>query len=163
MKKSKENKHILLIIIAIFFLTGCSPKVVPVPTDSHTEVNVRDSLVVRDSIVVIPVERVVDVAAVYDTLQMETSLAAASAWVDTSLHILRGEIANKKAVQKEIKTEIKWQTRDSIVYKELPVPYEVVKTKHPGYEPWLWAWLVVSLLGLGVYVYLRLKKFGKVL
>lgn len=158
MKKSKENKHIFLIIIAIFFLTGCSPKVVPVPTDSHTEVNVRDSLVVRDSIVVIPVERVVDVAAVYDTLKMETSLAAASAWVDTTNHILRGEIANKKAVQKEIKTEIKWQTRDSIVYKELPVFVEKVVTKHPGYEWVLWVYVLLTLLGLGVYVYLKLVK-----
>ena len=158
MKKSKELLVIFLCISVIFF-QSCSPKVVP---GGSTNTQVRDSVViqVRDSVVITPIERVVDVAAVYDTLKMETSLASASAWVDTSVHMLRGEIQNKKQVQKEIKTEVKWQTRDSIVYKELPVPIieeKKIKT-HYNYEYVLWAYLVITLLLFILFLYKKLHR-----
>ena len=155
MKKSKELLVIFLIFSAIFF-QSCSPKVVP---GGSTNTQVRDSVViqVRDSVVITPIERVVDVAAVYDTLKMETSLAKSRAWLDTTNHMLRGEIQNKKQVQKEIKTEVKWQTRDSIVYKELPVPYEVVKTKHPAVFWWLLGWFILSVIYIIVKIYFKMR------
>ena len=45
--------------------------------------------------------------------------------------------------------------RDSIVYKDVPVPVEVIKTIHPKYELALWAWGIVSLL---VFCFLLYRK-----
>lgn len=63
----------------------------------------RDSTIYhqKDSIVYFPVERIVDVAIPYDTLKMETSLAKATAYVDTNYHIIRGSLLNKPEIAKE--------------------------------------------------------------
>ena len=93
-----------------------------------------------------------------DTLNMETSLASAKAYLDTANKKLNGEIRNKDT---SIPYQIKWKERivykDSIVYQkeEIPVPVEVVKTKHPKYEWILWVWSILSLLGLAALIYLK--------
>ncbi len=145
------NSKLLIVSILTVFLTGCGTLTKPVPS-TQIIFQTRDSVAVRDSIVITPVERVVDIVPDYDTLQMETSLAKAKAWVDTSLHMLRGEIENKQEKQKEIREKIKYQTRDSLVYKEVPVEVEKIKIKHPRYEPWLWAWGVLSLVLVGLFL-----------
>jgi hypothetical protein len=135
--------RLIYFIIAIFLTVSCSPKVRYIPV--HSDTNVRDSVIVsyRDSIRVIPIERIVDIVAEYDTLFLETSLAKSVAYVDTNTHSLKGTIENKQAVQYRYVTEYKTEYRDSIVFQEKPYPVE--KIVRESYIPW-WA-KILSIIG----------------
>ena len=140
-------KKFLALFAAFVLVLSCG---ITKPTPgTNSQVNVRDSVVVHkvDSIVVIPVERVVDVVAQYDTLTLETNKAKATAYVDTTLHVLKGKIENKSGVEYKYIYKDKIVYRDSITVKEVPVPYEVVKevTKIPKA---FW-WLLAATLILG--------------
>lgn len=143
-------------------LLGCATiRPVPVQTTTDVQTVVRDSIRWKDSTIYVqvPVERYVDVVPAYDTLKLETSLAAASAYVDTLTHTLKGSIVNRKD---PIKTIVKYQDRkveirkDSIIVKEVPVEVEVVKTKVPR---WCWTLLVFDVMLLLVFVVLVYLKF----
>ena len=123
-------KHFNIFLFFIFILTfiGCSTtRYVPVKEIEKEVTNYKDSIRIRDSIVVIPVERIVDVVPAYDTLKMETTQAKAKAYVDTTLHLLRGSIENKDKAKTEIREVVKFVERTDTVYVEKPVPYEVEK------------------------------------
>ena len=80
-------KHFNIFLFIIFLLTfiGCSTtRYVPVRGVEKEVTNHKDSIRIRDSIVVIPVERIVDIVPIYDTLKMETIQARAKAYVDTA-------------------------------------------------------------------------------
>ena len=145
--------EIFLIIVMGCSMAGCGMlKKTPKPTNT-TVYTYKDSVIINDSIRVVdlPVEKIIDLVPVYDTLEMETSLAKSRAWVDTSKHLLRGSIMNKP--QAKLKTENKEKIvyRDSISTKEVPVPYEVVKieTKYPTLF-----WVLLAIVGLigGIYI-----------
>lgn len=144
-----------LLIIAC----GVVKPVVPGPSNN---VNVRDSIVynIIDSTVIHPVEVIKDIVPVYDTLHMSTSLAEAQAYVDTSLHVLRGSIKNKEGYTQKIKYVDRISYRDSIqIVKE---PYEVqvekIVHKHYWYEKILWFF---SLIGLAWIVKICIKLYAK--
>lgn len=151
-------KKIWILIISILMVACGTIKPVPV----ETIINYKDSVVVNvtDSTVYIPVERVVDIVPAYDTLHLETSKAVAEAWVDTTLHVLRGNIENKTGVEYKYIYKDKIQWRDSLLYKEVPVPVEVekIKHKHYWYEPILWVFALMSLFYIIIYL---LKKYVK--
>lgn len=133
-----------VLIAAIFAASGCSPKVIYVK--GETEVVYRDSIVTKiDSVEVpLPVEVVREVAAPTDTLEMETSLAKAKAWVDTASNTLRGEIKNKpKSLPVPVEHKEEFHRRDSIQKVEVPVPYEVIKYKVPK-----WCWWILGIAAL---------------
>lgn len=133
---------------------------VPVETTTHAETIVRDSIRWKDSTIYVqvPIERYVDVVPVYDTLKLETSLAKADAYVDTSTHTLKGHLENKRD---SIRTIIKYQDRkveirkDSIIVKEVPVEVEVPVRYVPSFYKWCLAWSIVSLLLLTLWLYLK--------
>lgn len=133
--------RLIYFIIAIFLTVSCSPKVRYVPV--HSDTNVRDSVIVsyRDSIRVIPIERIVDIVAEYDTLYLETSLAEAKAYVDSNNHCLKGEIQNKKEIEYRYIKETVYETKDSIIFQTKPYPVE----KPVKYVP-LWA-KILSIIG----------------
>ena len=143
----------LVILLSLF---GCSA-IRQIPVKTETIYNYRDSLVIKDSVRVVelPVERITDIKPIYDTLELETSLAASKTWLDTTFHILRGEIHNKPQASLPTKYVEHTVYRDSIVTKEVPVEVQVVKTVHPKYEPWLWIYLFASLLAVGLYIYIK--------
>ena len=86
-------------------------------------------------------------------------MAEAKAWVDSSKAVLAGSIKNKdKVIDIPVQVKEKVAVRDSIVYKDVPVPVEVVKTVHPKYEWGLWAWDIASLLVFILFAYCFLKK-----
>lgn len=160
----------ILIILSFFVLSvlvtacGVTKKAPVVIGENKTVVNIVDSVKIRDSVVVIPVERIVDIVAQYDTLKMETTLAKASAYVDTNLHALRGSIENKE----QVIFRDRWKERivevhDTVSVKE-PIPYETVKeVKH--IPKWVWFLLIFSILEtviLGYLIYfLFFKNFWK--
>ena len=118
----------ILYIIFILSFVGCSTtRYVPVKGVEREVVNYKDSIQIRDSIVVIPVERIVDIVPIYYTLKMETTQARAKAYVDTTLHLLRGSIENKDKAKTEVREVIRFVDRTDTIYIEKPVPYEVEK------------------------------------
>lgn len=128
-------------------MIGCKTIYVPV---EHTEyVTVKDSVYFVDTVVQYKVEKeyIKDYTGLLDTLNLETGMASAKAWVDTSRNTLAGEIRNKENVI-DIPVQVKEKviTRDSVVYKEVPVPVETIREVHPKYELALWAYLVFSMI-----------------
>ena len=123
-----KHFNIFLFIIFLLIFVGCSTtRYVPVREVEKEVTNYKDSIRIRDSIVVIPVERIVDVAPVYDTLKLETTQARAKAYVDTTLHLLRGSIENKDKAKTEVREVVKFVERTDTLYIDKPVPYEVEK------------------------------------
>lgn len=121
----------------------------------------KDSVIYhqKDSIVYFPVERIVDVAIPYDTLKMETSLAKATAYVDTNYHIIRGNLLNKPEIAKE--WHIQYVDRivertDTLVHTEtIEVPVEVVKYKRDKLFWGLVSYLILSILSIVVYIKMK--------
>lgn len=123
-----KHFNIFLFIVFLLSFVGCSTtRYVPIKEVEREVVNYKDSIRIRDSIVVIPVERIVDVVPAYDTLNLETTQARAKAYVDTTLHLLRGSIENKDKAKTEVREVVKFVERTDTVYVEKPVPYEVEK------------------------------------
>lgn len=154
------------ILIILSFITllccmssCCTMREVPIKTETIT--HVRDSVIMRDSVIISHVtkERIVDVVPVYDTLHLETDFAKAMSYVDTTKHILRGQIENKP--QTPIKTKIQWQDRiiEKEVIKEVEVPVEVqVEKKH--IPQWVWysvIFNVIVLCYIGFKIYLKFR------
>lgn len=140
----------------LFVLAGCGT-IKYVPVETKTEIRYVDSLRIKDSTVVIPIERIVDIVATYDTLKLETSVASSTAYVDTTVHKLVGKIENKQGVQYRYIYKDRIEYRDSIRTVEKPVPVEVVKSVTPK---WAWSTLVFSILvilcfGIKFFVWLK--------
>lgn len=123
--------------IMLFSLVGCKQKQIIVEKEKLVYVT-KDSIVHRDSTVYVPVEVYKNFAL--DTLVLRTSLAESKSWFDTSSDYLVGEIRNLKAVEYKYIEIDKWHTRDSLIYKEKPVPYQVVEKKIK--YPW-WSWITL--------------------
>ena len=137
---------IICLIVGMLSFGGCKPKQIIVERDKVVYVH-RDTTIYKDSTVYVPVEVYKDYSSLEDTLVLETSLAKAVAWNDTVAWKLNGYIKNKQAVQvKYIEVE-RVVVNDSIVEREVPVPYEVevVKTHIPT-----WAWLCLGACIIGV-------------
>lgn len=150
-----KNALVGLFLATMVIFYGCKPKQVIVEKEKVVYVH-SDSTIVHDSIVYIPTEIYRDYSSLLDTLYLSTSMAESRSWIDTNNYFLVGEIKNLKAVQvKYIEVE-KIVTNDSIVEKEVPVPYEVevVKTKIPT---WAW-WCLFISIGLLCYVILKIYK-----
>ena len=138
----------------------------PVVLKDSTVVNYHyiDSINYIDSTIVVPIykEYYRDYADLLDTLKLETTLASAKAYIDTTNKKLNGEIQNKDT---SIPYQIKWKEkviyRDSISYQkeEVPVPVE----KEVKYVPKFYKWLLgidIAILVAGI-LYI-LKKYFKI-
>lgn len=137
----KGNKLYLLILAAIMLGACGTPKYITVKEKEY----IKDTVKIKaDTVrVEVPVEVQVNVVPELDTLKMETSVAEAEAYLDTLTQTLKGSLKNKKA---ELKKEIQTIEKTKFVERkvEVPVPYEVVKTKVP-----LWAWIML-LINVGL-------------
>lgn len=108
----------------------------------------------------VPIERYVDVVPVYDTLRLETSLARADAYVDTTTHTLKGHLENKRD---SIRTVIKYRdrvietVRDSLVVTEKPIEVEVPVRYVPKWCWWLLGLNILAIIALGVKFYLHFR------
>lgn len=139
----------LYFLLFFFILTIFSCKT-PQPSVT-TIVNRVDSTVItyKDSTIYteIPVEKIVDIANLLDTLNMETSIAKAQAWVDTTTNTLKGSLENKDTVLPKVvylPSKVKVEYRDSIQTKEIPVEVIVEKKVVPK---WCW-WTIIGLFAL---------------
>lgn len=133
-----KTKLILFAWVLGLLLVSCgTPKYITVKEKEY----IKDTVLIKaDTVKVeIPKEVVVNVVPQLDTLKMETSVAEAEAYLDTLTQTLKGTLKNKKT---ELKKEIQVVEKTKYVEHkvEVPVPYEVVKTKVP-----LWAWILLSI------------------
>ena len=150
-----KHFNIFLFIILIFTFMGCSTtRYVPVNEVEKEVTNYKDSIRIRDSIVVIPVERIVDIVPAYDTLKLETTQAKAKAYVDTTLHLLRGSIENKNKAKTEVREVVKFVERTDTLYIDKPVPYEV--EKQVRYVPAIYKLSLIFMIAAIVLAVIRL-------
>ena len=153
----KHFNIFLFILLTVFLLSfvGCSStRYVPVKETEKEVINYKDSIRIRDSIVVIPVERIVDVVPAYDTLRLETTQAKAKAYVDTTLHLLRGSIENKDKAKTEVREVIRFVERTDTIYVEKPVPYEV--EKRVRYVPAFFKFTALFFVGVILLIIIRI-------
>ena len=144
----KLSLSVCILFTTILLVSACKP-VQTVIQKEETVYRYVDTVLYHDSTVLVPKEVYTNVAWNYDTLHLSTSLAEASCWVDSLW--LRGTITNKDKVVYKYITQTEYITKDSIVYKEKPVPYEVVKeVKNPvNWKLVLWGILAtLSLCGV---------------
>ena len=147
--------NIFLFIIFIFIFMGCSTtRYVPVNEIEKEVTNYKDSIRIKDSIVVIPVERIVDIVPQYDTLKLETTQARAKAYVDTTLHLLKGSIENKGKAKTEVREVVKFVEKIDTLYIEKPVPYEV--EKQVRYVPAIYKLSFIFMIATIVLTVIRL-------
>ena len=147
--------NIFLFILFLLSFIGCSTtRYVPVKEIEKEVVNYKDSIRIRDSIVVIPVERIVDIVPQYDTLNLETTQAKAKAYVDTTLHLLRGSIENKEKAKTEVREVIRFVERTDTIYVEKPVPYEV--EKRVRYVPKFFKFTALFFVGVILLIIIRI-------
>ena len=150
-----KHFNIFLFILFLLSFVGCSTtRYVPVKETEKEVTNYKDSIRIRDSIVVIPVERIVDIVPAYDTLKLETTQARAKAYVDTTLHLLRGSIENKDKVKTEVREVIKFVERTDTLYIEKLVPYEV--EKQVRYVPAIYKLSLIFMIATIVLTVIRL-------
>lgn len=139
-------KKLFIILISIVLLIipfSCGiTKYVYLP--GETKVEYRDTTIYKDSIIYNPVEVVKEIVPVMDTLNLETSLAKATAYVDTTNRMLRGEIKNKKGITTEIHYKDRIVYRDSVVTQSYPVDVEKIVYRHTFFDKL--CWLLSSIL-----------------
>ena len=153
----KHFNIFLFILFTVFLLSfmGCSTTRYVAVKETEKEVtNYKDSIRIRDSIVVIPVERIVDIVPVYDTLKMETTQARAKAYVDTTLHLLKGSIENKDKAKTKVREVVKFVEKIDTLYIEKPVPYEV--EKQVRYVPAIYKLSLIFMIATIILTVIRL-------
>lgn len=149
-------KKIFTIISTCLLLWGC---VVYRYLPAENNTTVRDSvrIEIRDSINWIPKEKIVDVVPSYDTLKMETSLAKAKAYVDTTTHTLKGNLENKEGVKTKYVYKDRIQYRDSIQIKEVPYPVEKPVKYIPKLYKWSMAFSIFIILLIAAWIYFKIR------
>lgn len=153
-------KKVLYLTVLLLLTFGCGVTKKTIQIEHVTETHYVDSTRWHDSTIyyVIPVERYRDYTSLLDTLKLETSLAKAEAYVDTTNNTLKGSIENKKD---SIKTVIKWKEKivqkDSLVYKEVPVEVEKEVTKYPKSYWWFMGFTLLTGIYFGLKVFLKVK------
>ena len=120
-------RHLLTLLTALFLAailsTGCTRKVyVPVEGETVTETRYIERVDTVTVTVPVPAQSVEHVTA--DTAShLETGVARSDAWLD-SLGRLHHTLENKP-VELPVQVPVKSHERDSIVYRDRPVPYSV--------------------------------------
>lgn len=110
-------------MLAASFFTGCTRKVY-VPVEGETVIETRyiervDTVTVT---VPVPAQSVENVTA--DTVShLETDVARSDAWLDSLGHL--HHTLENKPVELPAQVPVKSYERDSIVYRDRPVPYPV--------------------------------------
>lgn len=153
-------RKILYLTVLLSLVIGCGVTKKTIQIDHITETHYVDSTRWHDSTIyyIVPIEKYRDYTSLLDTLKLETSMAKAEAYVDTTNNILKGSIENKKD---SIKTVIKWKERiiqkDSLVYKEVPVEVEKEVVKYPKTYWWFMGFTILAALYVALKVYMRIK------
>lgn len=152
-----------LSLLAVGLLTGSCGAMKHTPTNTSTEVHVKDSTVwnIKDSIRITEATHYRDMAWLGDSLKIEGQRSRMWAVADTAKGALVGGLEEDKIEEKNrIIYKDRLVLKDSLVYVEKPVPVEIEKEKKV-YPRWL---VLLSTLGIlltcaeGFRLYLKVKK-----
>ena len=145
----------MFIVCLCLMFTGCRT-VRYVPVKEVEYVHVRDSVYFRDTLVRIELEkaRLSDFVDVGDTLVLSDAYSRSTAFLDTTSGKLRGTLETvRDYVEKNVPVKEKTVYRDSLVYKDRPVPVEVEKVKKV--VPFFWKFFAV--IGIAALCWVLLK------
>lgn len=134
-------KKIAIFTLAILFVACATTKPATVPIQSETIVEYRDTTIYLEKVieVPVPVEKVVEVVPRFDTLRMETTVAKAECWADTTNRVLRGRMENKQTSLKgKIDTCFVVEYVDRFTEKEIAIEVPVEVSYIPKF-----AWLCI--------------------
>lgn len=155
-------KKIVLFTLAILFVGCAATKPATVPIQSETIIEYRDTTIYLEKVVEVPVpvEKVVEVVPRFDTLRMETTVAKAECWADTTNRVLRGRMENKQTTLKgKIDTCFVVEYVDRFTEKEVAVEVP----KEIPYVPKVYKWslgfsIIVLLVIFGTIIW-KLKRW----
>jgi hypothetical protein len=134
-------KKIAIFTLFLLFMGCAATKPATVPIQSETIIEYRDTTIYLEKVieVPVPVERVVEVVPRFDTLRMETGVAKAECWADTTNRVLRGRMENKQtALKGKIDTCFVVEYVDRYTEKEVAVEVPVDVPYIPKF-----AWLCI--------------------
>lgn len=150
----------LAAVLLCVFVGGCrTPYYVPIETG--TTVNVRDSIrwEIKDSIRITEATRYRDMAWLGDSLKIQGARSRMWAVADTTREALIGGLEEDKVEEKtRIVYKDRWKVRDSLVFKEIPIEVEKPVRFIPRWVWWSLAFNILTILGIGLIIYLKLKK-----
>ena len=134
-------KKIAIFTLFLLFMGCAATKPATVPIQSSTIIEYRDTTIYLEKVIEVPmpVERVVEVVPRFDTLRMETGVAKAECWADTTNRVLRGRMENKQtALKGKIDTCFVVEYVDRYTDKEVAVEVPVDVPYIPKF-----AWLCI--------------------
>ena len=154
-------KMVLLSAIILFSLDGCKTQHTVIKEETITRYIDSTIWHTDTTYYQLPVEVYSDYTGLLDTLRLENTYSYTWSAVDTNKMILVGELRTN-----DIKIPVQYLWKDRIIYqdsivesiKEVPTPYEVVKTKTPT---WAWWTLFLCLLFIGYAGFKLYIKFWK--
>lgn len=156
----RKNIALWFAVGVIFTAISACKTIQYVPVHTVEKVTVRDSVYLRDTLIKVEVEKasVSQFSGLLDTLRMKSSLAEATAYVDTSNYVLRGTLVQTGKVPVQVQWKERIVYRDSIRDREVPVPVEVVKRER--YVPWIYrVFAVLGIVALAGVVFWILRRF----
>ena len=134
-------KKIAIFTLFLLFMGCAATKPATVPIQSSTIIEYKDTTIYLEKVIEVPmpVERVVEVVPRFDTLRMETGVAKAECWADTTNRVLRGRMENKQtALKGKIDTCFVVEYVDRYTEKEVAVEVPVDVPYIPKF-----AWLCI--------------------
>lgn len=143
------------LLILLLFLCSCATQK---NIQSYSRI-IDTTTILKDTVyITIPSYNYHSFTALPDTLKLETNIAKAYAYVDTTNKILVGGIQNKDTVyiSKEILIPSRTIIKDSIIYE----PIEVIKKEK--YVPTIYKYSlyfsILIILLIGIYIFIKIKK-----
>lgn len=153
----------LIVFTALYGLLFASCGAIKeVPVETNVETHYIDSIrwEIRDSIRIKEETRYKEWAGLLDTLRISSARGTQMrAWNDTTLGVLSGELREPELKeQTRIIYKDRWKTKDSLVFKEVPIEVEKPVRYIPRWVWWSLAFNILTILGIGLIIYLKIKK-----
>ena len=146
-----------LVLLVLLALVSACKVIKYVPIETKVEVEVHDTTVLHktDTLVKVPEFHLSDFAGLTDTLRLKASNSEATAWVDSSLMVLKGRLVQTGKIPVQIVEKERVVYKDSIRDREVPVPVEVPTAFVPWYAKALSAIGVLGILLLAGWIVLK--------
>jgi len=162
------KRLLYLPIFALLLLGGCrtTPEYIPVPYPVPVRYDSIVTKIVRDTVLTYPKQE--NKVVTSDSSYLKTDLAFSSAKIDSTgkLHHSIENFGFVPGKVIETDTDVK---KDSLIIKEVPVPYEVIKTVYVKQKDWIWyiGYGMLYIFGaafvfLLIKLYLRIRKRTKI-
>lgn len=156
MIKNKTLVHFAL--VAVLFTACTTIKYIPVKETEYVAVHDTTYFHRTDTLVQIPEVKLGDFIDLTDTLRLSTEYSIMSAWVDTTHNVLAGRLEQGGKLPVRIVEKERLVVRDSIVYKDVPVPVEIEKITKV--VPLFWKIMsAIGILAIAVVAFWLWHKF----